>query len=213
MRTLVASLALQQVKKVSASAMKQDTYNACDCTSQFYITLVLSISIILLVIFAILQVRRITLYRGQLFSNAVKIMYFISDMQYYIPIKLCKPTGSIHLFKITGMLTADKVMLNKNYIWDILEVDWKEVKVIKVIFNGKTINLLKSVTIKFPDKCKVRHIMESQPLLFHLMLKQGFNWFTLALKILKQKMFKIKKLSLPKWHMKSVPFVTSSLDQ
>ena len=24
--------------------------------------------------------------------------------------------------------------------------------------------------------------MESQPLLFHLMLKQGFNWFTLATK-------------------------------
>ena len=25
-------------------------------------------------------------------------------------------------------------------------------------------------------------MMESQPLLFHLMLKQGFNWFTLASK-------------------------------
>ena len=25
-------------------------------------------------------------------------------------------------------------------------------------------------------------MMESQPILFHLMLKQGFNWFTLASK-------------------------------
>ena len=25
-------------------------------------------------------------------------------------------------------------------------------------------------------------MMESQPILFHLMLKQGFNWFTVALK-------------------------------
>ena len=39
----------------------------------------------------------------------------------------------------------DKVKLKKHYIWDILEVDWKEVK---VMFNGKGINLLKSVTIK-----------------------------------------------------------------
>ena len=49
-------------------------------------------------------------------------------------------------------------------------------------FNGKVINLPKSITIKIQDKFKVRHMMESQPLLFHLMLKQGFNWFTLASK-------------------------------
>ena len=36
-RTLVASVALQQVKEVSTSATKQDTNNAWDCTSQFYI--------------------------------------------------------------------------------------------------------------------------------------------------------------------------------
>ena len=49
-------------------------------------------------------------------------------------------------------------------------------------FNGKAINLLKSVTIKFRYKFKVRNMMKSQPLLFHLLLKQGFNWFMLALK-------------------------------
>ena len=87
--------------------------------------------------------------------------------------------GSIHLFKIRGILTPEKVKLNKYYIWDILEVDWKEVK---VTFNGKVINLPKSITIKFLDKFRVRHMMECQPLLFHLMLKQGFNWFMLASK-------------------------------
>ena len=74
---------------------------------------------------------------------------------------------------------SDKGKLNKHYIWDILEVEWKEVQ---VMFNGKVINLPKSITVKFHDKFKVRHTMESQPLLFHLMLKQGFNWFTLASK-------------------------------
>ena len=39
LRTLVASLVLQQVKEVSASTIKQDINNACDCTSQFYIIL------------------------------------------------------------------------------------------------------------------------------------------------------------------------------
>ena len=106
-------------------------------------------------------------------------MLFISDVQYYLLIKLCKTAGSIHLFKLTGKLTPDKVQLKKHYIWDFLEVDWKEVK---VTFNGKVINLPKSITIKLGNKFKVRCMMDSQPLLFHLMLKQGFNWFTLASK-------------------------------
>ena len=109
-----------------------------DSTSQFYIILVLSITIIGLVTFAILQVRRIKVCRGQLFSNAVKIKLIISDVQYYVLVKLCNTAGSIHLFKITGMLTPDKVKLNKHYIWDISQVDWKE---IKVTFNEKVINL------------------------------------------------------------------------
>ena len=96
-----------------------------------------------------------------------------------MPVKLCKTAGGIHLFKITGMLMPDKGKLNKHYIWDILEVDWKEVK---IMFNGKVINLPKSITIKLWDKFKVRHMMERQPILFHLMLKQGFSWFTLTSK-------------------------------
>ena len=149
MRTLKASLALQQVKEVGTSAIEQDTNDACNCTPQFYIILALSISIFILVILAILQVRGIKLCRGQLFPNADKVMLFISDIQYYVPIKLCNTTGSIHLFKITGILTPDKVKLKKHYIWDILEVDWKEVK---VTFNGRAINLPKSETIRFRDK-------------------------------------------------------------
>ena len=54
LRTLVASLALQQVKEVSTSATKQDNNNnnnnnVCICTPQFYIILALSITIIILV--------------------------------------------------------------------------------------------------------------------------------------------------------------------
>ena len=58
LRTLAASLVLHQVKEVSTSATKQEDNNMCDCTSQFYIILVLSITIIGLVIFPTLQVRR-----------------------------------------------------------------------------------------------------------------------------------------------------------
>ena len=61
-----------------------------------------------------------------MFSNAVKIMIFILDVQYYVPMKLCKTAGSMHLFKITGTLKPENVKLNSNYIWHTLEMDWNQ---------------------------------------------------------------------------------------
>ena len=98
-----------------------------------------------------------------------------SDVQNHIPIKLCQTAGRIHLFKIAGILKAENIKLNKNYIWDTSEIDLKE-----VTFNEKKINLPRVVTIKLQDKIKVRCLMKREPLLFHLMLKQGITWFTLA---------------------------------
>ena len=125
---------------------------------------------------AILHYRKSKLCREHTFSNAVKIMIFVSDVQNYIPIKLCKTAGSIH-FKTTGTLKAENIKLNKNYIWEMLEIDWKEVT---VTFNDNKINLPRFVTIKFQDKIQVRCLMKREPFLFHLMLKQGITWFTLA---------------------------------
>ena len=68
---------------------------------------------------AILHYRKSKFCSKHMFSNAVKIMIFISHVQNYIPMKLCKTAGSIYLFKITDMLKAEKIKLNKNYIWDI----------------------------------------------------------------------------------------------
>ena len=77
-------------------------------------------------------------------------------------------TGCIHLFKTTGKLTIDKVKLNKYYMWDILEIDWSK---IKITFNGKVINLPKSITVKLWDKFKVRHMMGSQTNTFSFNVK------------------------------------------
>ena len=71
LRKLVASLALLQVKEVKAVITKEEDYK-CECTSQFYIIIALSITIIGLVIFAILQVRRIKLCRGNYFQMKLK---------------------------------------------------------------------------------------------------------------------------------------------
>ena len=111
LRTLVTRLALQQVQEVGTVATWEDVTMTCSCKIQFYIILVLRISIFGLVIFAVLHARKLKLCRGHLFSNAVKIMLFISDVQHYVPVKLCKTAGSIHLFKIADMLRPENVKL------------------------------------------------------------------------------------------------------
>ena len=107
----------------------------------------------------------------------MKTMILISDIQYYVPIKLCKTAGSIHLFKIKGTLKPKNIKLNWNYIWDTIEIDWKEVS---MTFNDNKMNLPRVVTIKLKDKINIRCLMKKEPLLFHIMLKQGITWFTLA---------------------------------
>ena len=83
--------------------------------------------------------------RGYRFYNIVKIVLFISDVQNYVPINLCKTSGSLHLFKIKGMLKPGVMKLNRNYLWDTLEINWNG---IKLSFNGNEINLPKIKKLK-----------------------------------------------------------------
>ena len=63
------------------------------------------------------------IFRGQLFSNIVKIKLFVADAQSYVPIDLSKIAGNMHLFKLTGTLLLENINLRRNWIWDVLEVD------------------------------------------------------------------------------------------
>ena len=65
---------------------------------------------------------------------------------------------------------------HKDWIWVVLEIDWKEVR---VILNGNETNLSTSVMILFRDKFITRCLITKQPLLLRVMLKQGKKWFTL----------------------------------
>ena len=74
-----------------------------------------------------------------------------------------RTAGSIHLFKITGALKAENIKLNKNYILDMLEIDWKEVT---VTFNENKINLPRVVTIKLPRQNQSQRFDEQRSLYF-----------------------------------------------
>ena len=100
----------------------------------------------------------------------MKIVLFISNVQNYILIKLCKTSGSIHLFRIQGTLKPGDIKLNRHYLWDTLEINWNG---IKLMLNGNKIGLPKIITIKMQVKIRVRRMINREPLNLHVMVKQG----------------------------------------
>ena len=106
LKTLVANIALQHIKGIEAAEPRyQDIY--CACKMQWYRYVVNNfVSMIYLVT---KKVKKSKLFGGHLFSNDTKVKLLISNTQSYTPIKLCKITGSIHLFKIRGRLTPENI--------------------------------------------------------------------------------------------------------
>ena len=138
LKTLVTSIALQQIKGIDA-AFEQDMINDihCTCKIQWYTIAMLLLILLGIVFIVTTKARKMRLFRGHLFSNVVKILFFLSDVQSYILVKLCKVAESIHLFKLVGKLTPECVTLKRNLILDVLELDWKEVS---MTLHGNKIN-------------------------------------------------------------------------
>ena len=149
------------------------------CSNYEYWIILAWLSLILLgVMFLVIEkVDKMPIFRKHKYSNTIKVLIFISNIKSYIPIKLWKTTGSIHLLKLMGSLQIEDIRLHRNKVWDILKIDWKN---ITVTVNGNVINLPNTVIMPFQDKFKIRQMIGSRPLLLHLMLKQGQTWYPLS---------------------------------
>ena len=128
---------------------------------------------------ALTKLRKSRIFKGRLLSNTIKITLFIADNQCYIPLHLNKMAGSVHLFKMHGMLIKENLTLNKNWIWDVLEIDWTD---IYVLHNDKEINLPVTVVVPIYYKFKLRQLLRNSrrdSLHLYIMLKQRKSWFNL----------------------------------
>ena len=171
LKALVTNIAMQRIKAVEAADMSDML-----CT-QWYI-MGMSIIITLGMLYLVTnKLRKTSFCKGHLFSNNTKILLFISNAHSYVPVKLCIMAGSIHLFWIKGRLTPENVKLKKNWIWDVLEIDWSDVS---ITLNDNEINLPRSMVIPFREKYRARKLLRKHPFLFYIMLKQGKMWFSLV---------------------------------
>ena len=174
LKALVTNIAMQRIKTVEAADMSDIL---CTCKTQWYIMGMLIIITLGMLYLVTNKLRKTSFCKGRLFSNNTKILPFISNTHSYIPIKLCRVAGSIHLFKIRGQLNPEHVKLKKNWIWDVLEIDWSD---ISIALNNNQIGLPSSVIIPFKERYRARKLLRKHPLLFYIMLKQGKTWFSLV---------------------------------
>ena len=87
---------MQRIKAVEAADMSDIL---CTCKTQWYIMGMLIITLGMLYLVTN-KIRKISFCKGCLFSNNTKILLFVSNTHSYVPIKLCRVAGSIHLCKI-----------------------------------------------------------------------------------------------------------------
>ena len=172
MRNLHKCIALQHTKAVEVA---DSPTRYCICEPNWYIMGLLLIMLLGITYLVMSTFRKSCLFKGCLFSNITKIVLFKSNATTYVPIILNRIAGSIHLFKLRGRLTIENVRFKRNWIWDILEIDWRDVG---MTINGNPVNLPTSVVIPLRDKFRARKLLRRQPLFFYVMLKQGKTWFT-----------------------------------
>ena len=101
LKALLTGIAFQPVNQAEAVVVQQTKEF---CTAQWYATAVLTVLTILLIVYICLSNQKCTLFKRRLYSNTVTIMLLFSDVRQYVPVKLCKSVGSIHLFQIYGQL-------------------------------------------------------------------------------------------------------------
>ena len=169
-RTIIVSLILHKVKEVEANTPTKPENTQCQTLVYIGITLTL----LSMMIVVLLHYRRSKFCRGYRFSNIVKIVLFILDVQHYIPVKITKTSGSPHLFKFTGTLNSEDIKLNKNYLWHTLEINWDK---IKLTFNDSEIKLPRLVMIKMQDKIRIRRMISKDMWSAHVMIKQDITWY------------------------------------
>ena len=167
LKALATNIAMQRIKAVEAS----DVSNMlCTCKTQLYIMGMLIIITLGMLYLVTNKLRISSFFKGCLFSNNTKILLFISNSYSYVPIKLCRVAQSIHLFWIRGRLNPENVKLKKNWIWDVLEIDWSNSS---ITLNDNEIDLPSSIIIPFKERYRARRLLRKHPLIFYIMLKQG----------------------------------------
>ena len=95
---------------------------------------------------------------------------------YYSPLKIGPLRGHLQNYKIEDSDSDLELNLNKNWIYDTVNISWGDIQVLE---NQIPIKLPESVTVPLRHKIKNRRMM-SFDWEVQYMVKQGPNWYNLT---------------------------------
>ena len=121
LKALLMGIAFQPVKQTES--IFGNGKQLQNCAMQWYTKATLTLMVIGLTIYILVTTQKCTIFKRRLYSNRVTVMFFFSDIKQYVPVKLCKTMGSIHLIQIYGQLTPDQITLERKYLWNIIRID------------------------------------------------------------------------------------------
>ena len=176
LQALMTTMALQRVRAMEA-------LNTDRQVKSWNLGLLKVLMILNLVLVASLLLRKIKksiFCQGQPFSYMVKIKLFLEGTKLYVSLDLNQLARNTHLFKLTGELSLENETLKKNWIWDVLQIEWGN---ICIVLNNKEVHLPTMLLAPFIHKLKVRKLFCKRDLMHvYLILKQKKSWYNLESK-------------------------------
>ena len=166
LRALISTIALQRIRTMEALNTDKPVQN---CNSGL-LKILMILNLVTVMLLLLRKIKKSICFRGQPFSNLVKVKLFLADTKSYVSLNFGQLARNMHLFKLMGELLPHDVILKKNWIWDVLEIKWENTH---IILNNKEIHLPTTLPIPLVHKIKVRKLFNKINLmLVYIMLKQ-----------------------------------------
>ena len=128
------------------------------------------LNLVIVVLLLLRKIKKSILFRGQPFSNFVKVKLFLADTKFYVSLNLSQTARDAYLFKLMGELLLHNIILKKNWIWDVLEIKWGNTC---ITLNNKEMHLPTTLLIPLVHKIKVRKLFNKINFMHvYIMIKQ-----------------------------------------
>ena len=173
--TLVAGLTLASAPRV-VNARQQPTMTV-KCSNPYLTILATMVTIIATSMWICTHCQHLTWLHGYKYSRACTLYIFLYNSHFYVPLKIRRLTGHMHMYRIENPIAPEKLSFHRHCLWDSYVVNWGSMK---LYVNGVPVQMPLSLTVPLRDKIKTRRMMTKDDLDLQFMIKQGANWYNLT---------------------------------
>ena len=147
--TLVAGLTLAMAPK-GVEARQHPTMTVV-CSNPYLTILAMMVTVIVTGMWICTQCHNLTWLHSYKYSHACTLYIFLYNSHFYIPLKIKRLTGHMHMYCIENIIVPEKLSFHRHCLWDSYVVNWGAMK---LFVNGVPVQLPLSLTVPLRDKIK-----------------------------------------------------------